>query len=171
MEEEMTKLTKDEVEKDIKTAEEVERLEGETQKTEKEELKYRESEKAKQGAELKAPGLEKVDLENEESKELELEKTEAEKETSQVSELEKVETEEEASKESKPKKAKIKPEKKETASNTGSDEEGVIKKSHRKARIAASAFAIIVLIALGYIYGRGVYYYKRNFFPQYTLGS
>ncbi len=201
MEEEMTKLTKDEVEKDIKTAEEVERLEGETQKTEKEELKYRESEKAKQGAELKAPGLEKVDLENEESKELELEKTEAEKEasqaselekieteeealkeselekteaekeTSQVSELEKVETEEEASKESKPKKAKIKPEKKETASNTGSDEEGVIKKSHRKARIAASAFAMIVLIALGYIYGRGVYYYKRNFFPQYKVNS
>lgn len=250
MEEEMTKLTKDEVEKDIKVAEEVEKQEEEIQKTEREELKALELGKAKtEEKELKeleqekaetekeasqVPALEKVQPkeevrkelevkkakseketskeleqektgpENEAPKELELKKTKPEKEVSKESESEKAQFEKEKSKEEelkgqnqskeatkalKPKKAEpikeaqnvsalekaeskaLESEKKEIANNKDLDEEGVIKKSHKKAKIAVIAFVVVVLITLGCLYARGVYYYKRNFFPQYKINS
>ena len=143
MEEEMTKLTKDEVEKDIKAAEEAERPEGETKKAEEEALKEAESEKAK--------------TEEEGVKEPEREEAEPEKEALQTSESEKVHSEEEVSKEPEAEKAET--------------EEGVIETPHKKARIFAIAFGMVVFIILGCIYGRGVYYYKRNFFPQYKINS
>lgn len=51
-------------------------------------------------------------------------------------------------------------------------EEGdVVNKRYKKGRIAAVLLVIIFVIALMLAYGRGVYYYKRSFFPQLEVNG
>ncbi|MDE6129101.1 MAG: L,D-transpeptidase/peptidoglycan binding protein, partial [Lachnospiraceae bacterium] len=54
---------------------------------------------------------------------------------------------------------------------TNGKEGTAVKKSHRKGRIVAATLAVVFIITLAFIYGRGVYYYKRNFFPNVEING
>lgn len=52
-----------------------------------------------------------------------------------------------------------------------SEEGKVVKKRHKKGRIAAVLLVMIFVMALAFAYGRGVYHYKRSFFPQLEVNG
>ena len=54
---------------------------------------------------------------------------------------------------------------------TNGKEGTAVKKSLRKGRIVAATLAVVFIITLASIYGRGVYYYKRNFFPNVEING
>lgn len=45
------------------------------------------------------------------------------------------------------------------------------KKRHKKVRIAAAVLLMALIGAIVFLYGRGVYYYKSNFFPQLEVNG
>lgn len=55
--------------------------------------------------------------------------------------------------------------------NEISEKGDVVKKRHKKGRIAAVLLVMFFVIALAFAYGRGVYYYKKNFFPQLEVNG
>ncbi|MDE5802729.1 MAG: L,D-transpeptidase/peptidoglycan binding protein [Lachnospiraceae bacterium] len=55
--------------------------------------------------------------------------------------------------------------------NEISEEGKVVKKRRKKGRIVAVLLVMIFVIALAFAYGRGVYYYKRSFFPQLEVNG
>lgn len=52
-----------------------------------------------------------------------------------------------------------------------SEKGDVVKKRHKKGRVAAAFLVMIFVIALAFTYGRGVYHYKRSFFPQLEVNG
>ena len=55
--------------------------------------------------------------------------------------------------------------------NEISEKGDVVKKRHKKGRIAAVLLVMFFVIALAFAYGRGVYYYKWSFFPQLEVNG
>ena len=55
--------------------------------------------------------------------------------------------------------------------NEISEKGDVVKKRHKKGRIAVVLLVMFFVIALAFAYGRGVYYYKKNFFPQLEVNG
>lgn len=55
--------------------------------------------------------------------------------------------------------------------NEISEKGDVVKKRHKKGRIAAVLLVMFFAIALAFAYSRGVYYYKRSFFPQLEVNG
>ena len=55
--------------------------------------------------------------------------------------------------------------------NEISEKGDVVKKRHKKGRIAAVLLVMFFVLALAFAYGRGVYYYKRSYFPQLEVNG
>lgn len=45
------------------------------------------------------------------------------------------------------------------------------KKRHKKGRIAAAVLVVVLVGAMAFLYGRGIYHYKRIFFPQLEVNG
>lgn len=178
MEKEMKKFTKDEIEKDVNSMDVSQRSEeaGSNAGTDQEDTEANHAELNQEGTEAAA----NVEAKQEETEaaanaEVNQENTEAEANTEVKQESTKTDVNAKPNEEGLEEDNKEKEEGAESGNlketGTNGKEGSDVKKGRKKGRIAAATLAVVFIIALAFIYGKGVYDYKRSFFPNLEVNG